>query len=133
MDKSPYKQNQNSLERKLCAAGAIRLVVVYIISYQFVLRAKRHSFGRFFSLHPVKIVLPSGEITTTSFFVNKTLQYVSQIGPTPINVLVKEGMMYPIVGKSAADCVMVSVTVAVDFTIFPFAMPTLISVAFVSG
>ena len=77
----------------LCAAGEIRFVVVSIISCPFGLRGNRHSLGRVFSLRPVKIVLPSGEITTTSFFVNKTLQSALQIGPTPINVLVKEGMM----------------------------------------
>ena len=87
----------------------------------------------FFSLHTVKIVLTSNDITTTSFFVNKTLQSASQIGPTPISVLVKEGMMYPIVGKSAANWGMGSVAVAVDFTIFPFAVPTVIGVAFVYG
>ena len=72
----------------LCAAGVIRFVAVSIFPCPFGFRAKRHSFGRFFYLHPVKIVLTSGDITTTSFFVNKTLQSVSQIGSTPISVLV---------------------------------------------
>ena len=38
----------------LCAAGVIRFVVVSIFPCPFGLRAKIHSFGRFFSLHPVK-------------------------------------------------------------------------------
>ena len=69
----------------------------------FGLRAKRHSLGSFFSLQPVMIVLPSGEITITSFFLNTTVQFVSQMGPTPMSVLVKNGMMYPVVGKSDAN------------------------------
>ena len=77
----------------LCTAGAIRFVVVSILSCPFGLKTKRHSLGRVFYLHPIKMVLHSREITTTSFFVNKTLQSASQIGPTPIDVLVKEGMM----------------------------------------
>ena len=64
---------------------------------------------------------------------NKTLQSASQIGPIPINVLVKEGMMYPVVGKSAAYCGTGSVAVAVDLNICPFAVPTVIGVDFVSG
>ena len=73
----------------LCAAGVIRFVFVYIFYCPFGLREKLRSFGRVFSIHPVEIVLPSGDITTTSFFVNKTLQSLSQMGPTPISVLVK--------------------------------------------
>ena len=116
-----------------CAAGVIRFVVVYIFPCPFGLRTKRHRFGRFFSLHSVKIVLPYGDITPTSFFVNKILQSASQIGPTPISVLVKEGIMYPVVWKSAANWGMGSVDVAADFTICPFAVPTVIGVAFVYG
>ena len=41
--------------------------------------------------------------------------------------------MYPVVGKSAANWGMGSVAVAADFTIFTFAAPTVIGVAFVSG
>ena len=67
------------------AAGEIRFVVVSILSCSFGLRGKCHSLGSVFYLHLVKIVLPSGEITMTSFFVNKTLQSASQIGTTPIN------------------------------------------------
>ena len=117
----------------LCADGFIRFVVVSIFSCPFVLRSKRYIFGRFFYLHPVKIFLPSGNITTASFFVNKTLQSASQIGPTPISVLVKEGIMYPVVGNSAANWGMGIVAVAADFTICLFAVPTVIGADFVSG
>ena len=58
---------------ELCAAGVIRFVVVSIFPCPFGLRAKRHRFVIFFSLHPVKIVLPSSDITMTYFFVNNTL------------------------------------------------------------
>ena len=43
----------------LCAAGVIRFVVLSMFSCPICLRGKRHIFGRFFSLHPVKIFLPS--------------------------------------------------------------------------
>ena len=64
---------------------------------------------------------------------NKTLQSALQIVTTPISVLVKEYMMYPVVGKSAANWGMGSVAVAADFTIYLFSVPTVIGVAFVSG
>ena len=67
----------------------------------FGLRVKRHSLGSFFSLQPVRIVLPSGDSTVTSFFLNTTVQFASQMGPTPMSVLVKDGMMYPVVGRSS--------------------------------
>ena len=51
----------------LCSAGVIRFVVVSIFPCPFHLRAKSHTFGRFFYIYPVKIVLPSGDITMTSF------------------------------------------------------------------
>ena len=41
--------------------------------------------------------------------------------------------MYPVVGKSAANLGMGSVAVAADLTIYPFTVPTVIGVAFVSG
>ena len=69
----------------------------------FGLRAKRHSLGIFFSPQPVITVLPSGESTVTSFFLNITVQFSSQMGLTPMSVLVKDGMMYPFVGKSATN------------------------------
>ena len=42
-------------------------------------------------------------------------------------------MMYPFVWKSAANLGMGSVAVAADLTNFPFALPTIIGVDFVSG
>ena len=48
-------------------------------------------------------------------------------------MLVNEGMMYPVLGKSADNWGMGSVAIAADFTIFPFAVPTVIGVDFVSG
>ena len=117
----------------LCASGVIRFFIVSIFPCPFGLRAKRHIFGTLFSLHPVKTVLLSGDITTPYFFFNKTLHSALQIGPTPISVLVEEGMMYPIVGKSDANWGMGSVAVTADFTISPFSVPTVIGVALVSG
>ena len=71
--------------------------------FSFGLRAKRQSLGSFFSLQPVRIVLPFGESTVTSFFLNTTVQIASHMGPTPMSILVNYGTMYPIVGKSAAN------------------------------
>ena len=69
----------------------------------FGLRAKHRSLGSLFYLQPVRIVLPSGESTVTSFFLNTTVQIASHMGPTPMSILVNYGTMYPIVGKSAAN------------------------------
>ena len=80
------------------------------------LRAKRHGRGSFFYLHPWIISLPSGDITVTYSFLNTTVQFASQIGPTPISVFVNVGMMYPVVGKSAANCGVGSVAFAVDIS-----------------
>ena len=51
------------------------------------------------------------------------------MGPIPIRVLVNLGMMYPVVGKSAANCGIGSVAFAADVATCPFAVPTLILVA----
>ena len=51
-----------------------------------------------------------------------TVQFASHIGSTPMSLLVKYGMMYPIVGKSAEY-----------FSMCPFAVSTLIVAALVSG
>ena len=48
------------------------------------------------------------------------------MGPTPISVLVKVGMMYPVVGKYAANCGIGRVVFATDVATFPLAVPTLI-------
>ena len=88
----------------LCAKGFVFLFDVwYIIKSSVGFRAKRHSIGSFFSLQPVRIGLPFGESTVTSCLVKTTVQYASHMGPTPIIVLVKEGVMYPVVGKYAAN------------------------------
>ena len=55
------------------------------------------------------------------------------MGPTPISVLVKEGMIYPVVGKSDSDRGMGSVAFANEFYTCPFAVPTLIVAALVLG
>ena len=95
------------------------------------LRAKGHRRGRFFSLHPWIIGLPSGNITVTSSFLNTTVNIVSQIGPTPISVFVNLGMIYPVVGHSAANFGIGSVAFTVDISTCPFAVPTLIYFAVV--
>ena len=62
----------------------------------------------------------------TSFFLNTTVQYASQIGPTPMSLFMNAGMMYPFVGKSVLTCGMGSVAMAVEFSTCPLAVPTLI-------
>ena len=64
---------------------------------------KRHSLGSFFYLQPVRTGLPFGENTVTSFLVKTTVKYASHMGPTPSIVLVKEGMMYPVVVNYDSD------------------------------
>ena len=99
----------------------------------FGLRAKRLILGSFFSLQPVRIVLPSGESTITSFFLNTAVQFASQMGPTPIIVLVKDGMMYPVVGKYASNSVIGRVDFAAYVSTCPLDVPTLTVAALVSG
>ena len=48
-------------------------------------------------------------------------------------LLVKAGMMYPVVGKSAANCRIRRVAFAADIATCPFAVPTLIISALVSS
>ena len=97
------------------------------------LRAKRHSIGSFFSLHPWRISLPSDESTVTSFFLNTTVQFESQMGPTPMSVLVNDGMMYPVLGKYDSNCGIGRVDFANDFATCILAVPTLIVAALVSS
>ena len=87
----------------------------------------------FFSLHPWRIGLPFGDITVTSSFFNTTVQFESKIGPTRISVFVNVGMMYPVVGKSAANCGIGRVAFAVDIATCPFDVPTLILLALLSS
>ena len=67
-----------------------------------------------------------GDRTVTSSLLNTTVQFASQIGPTPMSVFVKVGMMYYFVGKSEFNCGMGSVAVAIELATCPFAVPTLI-------
>ena len=55
------------------------------------------------------------------------------MGPTPTRVLLKDGMMYPVVGKSATNCGIGSVAVDGNLYTCPVAMPTLICEALVLG
>ena len=96
-------------------------------------RAKHHSIGSYFSLQPVRIGLPPGENIVTYFLVNKTVQSASHMGPTSTSLLVKDGMMYPVVGKSAANCRIVIVEVADDLSTCPLAVTTLICEALLLG
>ena len=68
--------------------------------------------------------LLSGNNTVTSCFANKTVQSASHMGPTPTRVLVKDGMMYPIFGKSSANCRIGSVAVTKKLSTCPVAVPT---------
>ena len=55
------------------------------------------------------------------------------MGPTPTSVLVKEGMIYPVVVKSDSNCGIGSIAVSDNFSTCPFSVPTLIVEALVSG
>ena len=118
----------------LCASGIFWFVVVYFCSPLLLgFRAKHHRRGSFFSLHPQIICLPSGNMTVTSFFLNTTVHFTSQMVPIPISVLVNVGMMYHVVGKSAVNFGIGSVASAVDVATCPFSVPTLILVALMSS
>ena len=98
-----------------------------------VFRENLHSLVSSFSLQPVRIGLPPGDNTVTSFLVNKTVQSASHMGPTPTSVLVKDGMMYLLAGISTAKCRIGSVAVAEDRSTCPVAVHTLICEALVLG
>ena len=105
---------------------------MYIVSFlSSGLRANRHRHDSLFSLHPWRIGLLCGDRTLTSSFLNTTVQFASQIGPTPMRVFVKVGIMYPFVEKSLFNCGIVSVAVAIELATSPFAVPTLICFAVV--
>ena len=89
-------------------------------------RAKHHILGSSFSIQPVQIGLPPGENTVTSFLVNNIVQSASNMIPTPTSVLVKYGMMYSVVGKSAANCGIGGVAVADNLSTCSVSVPTLI-------
>ena len=71
--------------------------------------------------------------TVTSCLVNNTVQSASHMGPTPTSVLVKDGMMYPVVLKSAANCGIGSVAFSDELSTCPVSVPTLIFEALVLG
>ena len=62
---------------------------------------------------------------------NTTVQSASYMGPTPMRVLAKDGMMYIVVVIYAANCRIVSVAVSDDLSTCPIAVPTLICGALV--
>ena len=81
-------------ERVVCL-----LSIVWCISKSLVgFREKRHRLVSYFSLQTVRIGLPPGDNTITSLLVNKTVKSASHMGLTLTSVLVKDGMMYPVVG-----------------------------------
>ena len=92
----------------------------------FGLRVKSHSFGIYFSLHPIRMGLNPGKNTVTSCLVNMTVHSASHMGPTPTIVLVKYGMMYPVVGKSYTNCGIGSVAVNDNLYTCPVDMPKII-------
>ena len=101
-----YHTSASTLGRSyaLCSEGVVCLFdVCFINNYSVGFRAKRHSLGSLFSLQPVRIGLPFGENNVTSCLVKTTVQSASHMGPTPTIVLVKEGMLYPVLGKSDAN------------------------------
>ena len=55
-----------------------------------------------------------------------TVQSASHMGPTPTSVLVKEGMMYTVVGKTAANLGIDVIAVDDYFSTCLFAVPALI-------
>ena len=61
-----------------------------------------------------------------------TVQFASQIGTTPMSVLVKDGIMYPNLGKSAAKFGIGRVSFSYDVLTCPLAVPNLIVSALVS-
>ena len=77
--------------------------------------------------------LPPGNNNVTSCLVNKTVQSTSHMGLTPTSVLVKDGIIYPVVGKSSANCRIGSVAVTEDLSTCTVAVPTLICEALVLG
>ena len=77
--------------------------------------------------------LPPGENNVTSCLANKTVQSASHMSPTPTLVLLKDGMMYPVVGVSVVNCGIGSVAVAENHSAFPVAVTTLIYGALVLG
>ena len=81
----------------------------------------------------MRIGFPVGENTVTSCFVKRTVQFALQMGPIPMMVFVKEGMTYPVVGKSFFSCGIGSVAVAEEDSTWPLAGSTQTCVLMVAG
>ena len=77
--------------------------------------------------------MPPGENTVTSLLENKTVLSESRMVTTPKIVLVKYGMMYPVVEIYAANCGIVSVAVTDNRSTCPVAVHKLIFGALVLG
>ena len=55
------------------------------------------------------------------------------MGPTPMSMLVNDGMMYPVIGNSSDNCEIGRVDFAADVSTCPLAVPTVIVPALVSS
>ena len=131
-----YRTSASTLGRSyaLCSERFVCLFGVWcIINSSVGFKSKRHNIGRLFSLQPVRIGLPFGESTVTYCLVKNTVQSASHMVPTPTSVLVKEVMMYPVVGKSAANWGIGSIAVDDDFSTCPVAVSALFFAALVPG
>ena len=69
----------------------------------------------------------------TYCLVNNTVQSASHMGPTPTGVLVKDGIMYRVVGKYATNGGIGSVAVADKLSTCTVAVPTILYEALVLG
>ena len=114
-------------ERVVCIMSVLWCSRSYLVGF----RAKHHSLSIYFSFQPVRIGLPPGDNTITSFLLNMTVQSASHMGPTPTSVLVKYGMVYIVVVKSTADCRIGSLAVTEDLSTYQVAVTTLICEALV--
>ena len=132
-----YLTSASTLGRSFTLYSETVLCLLYVVwcsSNSLVsFRAERHIIGSYFSLQNVRVGLPPGDNSITSFLVNKTVQSTLHMGTTPTSVLEKYGMMYPVIGKSSASCGIGSLAVSDNLSTFPVAVPTLIYVALMLG
>ena len=131
-----YRTSASTLGRSyaLYDERVVCLFVVWCSSNSLVgFRAKRHSVGSYFSLQPVRIGLLLGKNTVTSCLVNNTVQSASHMAPTPTGVLVKDDIMYRVVGKYATNGGIGSVAVADKLSTCTVAVPTILYEALVLG
>ena len=129
-----YPTSASTLGRSyaLYAEGVVCIFGVWCISnYSVGFIAKGHSLISYFSLQPVRIGLPPGKNTVASCLVKNTVRSASNMVSTPTIVLVKDGMMYPVVGKSDSNCGVGSIAVSDKLSTCPFAVSTLICGALV--